>query len=94
LKKEQGVVHNTVALAFTLKMYLKAKEEELWKLRYFTMQKLHLNFKKNPLKEKPKILQDYYYNFIITNISYLPTSLCYITTSPRHTGCLLGSTHR
>jgi hypothetical protein len=43
-------------LSSTLKMYLKAKEEELWKLKYFTMQKLY-NFQKilskrnhNPLK--------------------------------------------
>jgi hypothetical protein len=46
-----------VALPFTLKSkYLKAKEEELWKLKYFTMQKYNLQ-KKNPLKET-KILQD------------------------------------
>jgi hypothetical protein len=43
-----------VALPFTLKRYLKAKEE-LWKLKYFTMQK-H-NLQKNPLKET-KMLQD------------------------------------
>jgi hypothetical protein len=41
-------------LAIYNKKYLKAKEE-LWKLKYFTMQK-H-NFQKNPLKET-KILQD------------------------------------
>jgi hypothetical protein len=35
--EEQGVCHS-VALPFTLKIYLKAKEE-LWKLKYFTMQK-------------------------------------------------------
>ncbi len=35
--------------------YLKAKEE-LWKLKYFTMQK-YINFQNNPLKET-KILQD------------------------------------
>jgi len=35
--------------------YLKAKEE-LWKLKYFTMQKC-INLQKNPLKET-KILQD------------------------------------
>jgi hypothetical protein len=29
-------------------MYLKAKEEELWKLKYFTMQKY--NLQKNPQK--------------------------------------------
>jgi hypothetical protein len=43
-----------VALPFTSKKYLKAKEE-LWKLKYFTMQKC--NLQKNPLKET-KILQD------------------------------------
>jgi hypothetical protein len=31
----------TVALPFTSKMYLKAKEE-IWKLTYFTMQKYNL----------------------------------------------------
>jgi len=40
-----------VALPFTLKKYLKAKEE-LWKLKYFTMQKY--NLPKIPPKEKPK----------------------------------------
>jgi len=44
---------HTVALPFTLK-HLNAKEE-LWKLKYFTMQKY--NLQKNPLKET-KILQD------------------------------------
>jgi hypothetical protein len=43
-----------VALPFTLKSYLKAKEE-LWKLKYFTMQEY--NLQKNLLKEN-KILQD------------------------------------
>jgi hypothetical protein len=38
--KQQGVCH-TVALPFTLKQYLKAKEE-LWKLKNFTMQKHNL----------------------------------------------------
>jgi hypothetical protein len=37
-----------------IKKFLKAKEE-LWKLKYFTMQKY--NLPKNPLKET-KILQD------------------------------------
>jgi hypothetical protein len=47
-----------VALPFTLKSnYLKAQEEELWKLKYyFTMQK-YINHQKNPLEET-KILQD------------------------------------
>jgi hypothetical protein len=43
----------TVALPCTLKNYLKAKEE-LWKLKYFTMQKY--NLQKNPVKET-KIVQ-------------------------------------
>jgi hypothetical protein len=43
-------------LAIDIKKYLKkAKELELWKLKYFTMQKY--NLQKNPLKET-KILQD------------------------------------
>jgi hypothetical protein len=51
---EQGGVSHTVALPFTLKKYLKAKEK-LWKFKYFTMQKY--NLPKNLLKET-KILQD------------------------------------
>jgi hypothetical protein len=43
-----------MALPFTLKGILRAKEE-LWKLKYITTQK-H-NLQKNPLKET-KILQD------------------------------------
>jgi hypothetical protein len=43
-----------VALPFTLKSMAR-QEEELWKLKYFTMQKC--NLQKNPLKET-KILQD------------------------------------
>jgi hypothetical protein len=43
-------------LAIYIKKYLKAKEEELWKLKYnFTMQKYN-NLQKNPLKGT-KILQ-------------------------------------
>jgi len=41
-KTKQGVCH-IVALPFTLKKYVKAKEE-LWKLKYFIMQKLYLIF--------------------------------------------------
>jgi hypothetical protein len=43
-------------LAICTKKYPKAKEE-LWKLKYFTMQK-YINLQINPLKEKTKILQD------------------------------------
>ncbi len=49
-----GCVTRGVALPFTLKKYLKAKEE-LWKLKYFTMQEY--NLLKYLLKET-KILQD------------------------------------
>jgi hypothetical protein len=47
---------HTVALPFTLKPYLKAKEEELWKLKYFTLPKY--NLQKNPLIKETKLLQD------------------------------------
>jgi hypothetical protein len=39
-------------LAIYSKKYPKAKEEELWKLKYFTMQKY--NFQKILSKKKPK----------------------------------------
>jgi hypothetical protein len=44
-----------VALPFLPKKYLKNAKEELWKLKYFTIQKY--NLQENPLKET-KILQD------------------------------------
>jgi hypothetical protein len=54
---KQGVCH-IVAFAIYIKKYLKAKEE-LWKLKYFTInhlpKKYHLQ--KNPLKQT-KILQN------------------------------------
>jgi hypothetical protein len=50
--KTRGVSH--CGLAMYTKKYFKAKEE-LWKLKYFTMQKYKSS--KNPLKET-KILQD------------------------------------
>jgi hypothetical protein len=52
-KKTRGVSHS--GLAMHIKKYLKEAKEELWKLKYFTMQKY--NLQKNPLKET-KILQD------------------------------------
>jgi hypothetical protein len=51
-QKTRGVSH--YGLAIYIKKYLKAREE-LWKLKYFTMQKY--NLQQNPLKET-KILQD------------------------------------
>jgi hypothetical protein len=35
---KEGMCHNTVALPF--KKYLKAKEEEWWKLKYLTIAKI------------------------------------------------------
>jgi hypothetical protein len=38
---KQGVCHTVALLFFTLKKkYLKAKKEELWKLKYFTIAKI------------------------------------------------------
>jgi hypothetical protein len=54
MKKTMEWVVSHWDLAIYIKRYLKAKEE-LWKLKYFTMQKY--NLQKNPLKET-KILQD------------------------------------
>jgi hypothetical protein len=51
VEKQGGGSH--CGLAIYIKKYLKAKED-LWKLKYFTIQKY--NLQKNPLKET-KILQ-------------------------------------
>jgi hypothetical protein len=53
-KRTRGVSHHCLAILH-FKSILHAKEEELWKLKYFTMQKS--NLQKNPLKQT-KILQD------------------------------------
>ncbi len=53
--KKQGVCQLHCGLAIYIKKYLKAKEE-LWKFKYFTMQKYNLI--KNSLKKETKILQD------------------------------------
>jgi hypothetical protein len=46
MQPKQGVYqHSVVALPFTLKSILKAKEE-LWKLKYFTIAKIYLIFQK------------------------------------------------
>jgi hypothetical protein len=44
------------ALPFTLKSILRQKKKELWKLKYFTMQKIY-NLQKI-LSKRPKILHD------------------------------------
>jgi hypothetical protein len=52
-QKQQGVCH-IVAFPFTLKKkYLKAKEEELWKLKYFIMQKYNLQKKASKRNQNP-----------------------------------------
>jgi len=63
-RKQGGVSH--CGLAIYIKKYLKAKEE-LWKLKYFTMQKYNLQiFLKKTLK-KTKILQDI---ITLTNLKF------------------------
>ncbi len=51
---QQGRCVTLCGLAIYIKLYVNAKEE-LWKLKYFTMQKY--NVQKTPLNET-KILQD------------------------------------
>jgi hypothetical protein len=67
-KPNKGVWH-TPALPFTLKRYLKAKEE-LRKLKYFTMQKY--NFQKILLKKKPKIRQDIITLYLLSSLKHKP----------------------
>jgi hypothetical protein len=50
LKKTRGVSH--YGLAIYIKKYLKAKEE-LWKLKYFTMQKYNLQKKSSKRNQNP-----------------------------------------
>jgi hypothetical protein len=58
LKEPQGCV-TPWPLPFTLKKKrILRQKEELWKLKYFTMQKNIIFIKKNPLIEETKILQD------------------------------------
>ncbi len=54
--KPRGVSHSGLGI-YIKKKYLKAKEEELRKLKYFTMQK-YTSLRKNPLIKPHKILQD------------------------------------
>jgi hypothetical protein len=53
-KKTRGVSHGGLAIYINFKKYLKAKKQELWKLKYFTMQKNYYNLSNNPLKETQK----------------------------------------
>jgi len=51
------VYQSQYGLAIYIKKYLKKAKEELWKFKYFTMQKYIIFPKTNPLKET-KTLQD------------------------------------
>ncbi len=44
--------HTIMALAIYIKKYIKAKEE-LWKLKYFTMQKYNLQKKSSKINQNP-----------------------------------------
>jgi hypothetical protein len=57
-------VCHTGALPFTLKKYLKAKEE-LWKLKYFTIQKYNLQKKCSKRNQNPSG-----YHKSITNLKF------------------------
>jgi hypothetical protein len=63
---KQGLCH-TVTLPSTIKKDLKAKEEELWKLKYFTMQKYKASQTYSKRNQTPS---RYYSNSIITNLKF------------------------
>jgi hypothetical protein len=69
---KQGVC-DTVAFAIYIKKYLKAKQE-LWKFKYFTMQKY--NLQKNPLKESQNPLR---YHNSITNLKFQHKPKCHLS---------------
>jgi hypothetical protein len=49
------------------KNYFKAKEEELWKFKYFTMPKCKSSKKSSKRNQNPS---RYYYNSIISNLKF------------------------
>jgi hypothetical protein len=55
--KPRDVSHSGLAI-YIKKKYLKAKEEELWKLKYFTIAKIYQSSKKSSKKKPHKIIQD------------------------------------
>ncbi len=63
-KWTRGVSH-TVALPFTLKSIFRQKEE-LWKFKYFTMQKYNLQKTSSQRNQNPST----YHNSIITNLKF------------------------
>jgi hypothetical protein len=64
-QRTRGVSH--YGLAIYIKKYLKAKEEELWKLKYFMMQKY--NLQKKSSKKETKILQDIITLYLISSFT-------------------------
>jgi hypothetical protein len=66
-----------MALPFTLKKYLKAKEEELCKLKYFTMKK----YNRQKIIKKTQI-PSRYYNFII-NLKFQHKPKYHLSKIPR-----------
>jgi hypothetical protein len=72
---KQGVCH-TAALPFTLESkYLKAKEE-LWKLKYFTMQKYTQSSKSSSKRNQSP---SRYHNSIITNLKFQHKPKCHLS---------------
>ncbi len=71
-KQEEEIMETQILLRQNKKNYgnsniIKAKQEELWKLKYyFTIAKIRPNLQNNPLKQNPNPSRSYY-NSIITN---------------------------
>jgi hypothetical protein len=61
--KQGGVSHCGLAI-YIKNIYIKEKRKKKWKLKYFTMQKLHNLQKISCLKETR------YYNSIVTNLKF------------------------
>jgi hypothetical protein len=60
---------HTAALPFTLQSIFKAKEEELWKLKYFTIQKYNLQKKSSKRNQNPS---RYYNSMAILKFQHKP----------------------
>jgi len=91
-KENKGCVSHC-GLAIYMKTYLKAKEE-LWKLKYFTMQKKNKKpyLQKNPLKRNQNPSR-YYYNSIITNLKIQHKPKISSFKNPHITNNILKSWH-
>ncbi len=63
---KQGVCHTVAFAVYKKKKYLKAKEE-LWKFKYFTMQKDNLQKKKTSKRNQNP---SRYYNNSVTNLKF------------------------